>query len=180
MKRRIIGIDPGLANTGFGVIDDESGRLRLVGYGVVETAADEPLPSRLLKIHGGISRVVAEFTPDEAAMEELYFGRNATSALPVAEAKGVATLALAQGGLLPAMYRPNQIKSAVTGTQQSPKETVERYVAILLSLASPPRPDHAADALAAAITHAHCTRGGLGTAAKIRAGLAEDARKFRQ
>lgn len=179
MRRRIIGIDPGLANTGFGIIDEESGRLRLVGYGVVETAADEPHPSRLLKIHGGISRVVAEFAPDEAAMEELFFGRNATSAMGVSEAKGVATLALAQAGLITATYRPNQIKSSVTGTQQSPKETVERYVALLLSLKSPPRPDHAADALAAAITHAHYTRGIAG-GAKIGGGLAEGGQKFRE
>ncbi len=153
--RRIIGIDPGLANTGFGILDDFCGKFKLVSYGVIETPSSDLLHERLVKIHEGIKSVLLEFNPDEAAMEELYFGKNSSSAMNVAEAKGVATLSLALFGTAPKMYRPNQIKSAVTGTQQADKNTVEQYVALLLNLREVPKPDHAADALACAITHAH-------------------------
>lgn len=160
MKRtkRVIGIDPGLASTGFGIVDSAAGRIKLVSYGVIETSADEEHSTRLLAIYNRLLAVLDEFKPDEAEMEALYFARNVTSALAVAEAKGVVTLCLAQQHIPCTMYTPNQIKVAVTGTRTADKETVEQYVKILLNLETEPKPDHAADALAGAITHLHSTR----------------------
>ena len=153
--RRVLGIDPGLANTGFGVVDTCEGRIRLVSYGVIETSPEEDHHLRLLAIYNRLLAVIREFSPDEAAMETLYFSRNASSAMAVAEAKGVITLCLAQNAVPLFMYTPNKIKSSVTGSSGADKETVERYVQILLNLKEPPSPDHAADALAGAITHCH-------------------------
>ena len=158
-KRRVIGIDPGLAHTGFGVIDAIGSNIRLVSYGVIETPATEEHGTRLLAIYNRLVAVLAEFKPAQAAMEELYFARNVSSALSVSEAKGVVTMCLAQNALPLCMYRPNQIKYAVTGTKTADKKTVEQYVKILLNLETEPKPDHAADALAAAITHVFSTAG---------------------
>lgn len=156
-KRRVLGIDPGLANTGFGIVDFYNGTIRLVSYGVIETSCDEDHGVRLLAIYNRLLAVIDEFRPDEAEMETLYFSRNASSALAVAEAKGVITLCLAQQGIPLFMYTPNKIKSTVTGTASADKETVEQYVKILLNMKVAPSPDHAADALAGAITHIHST-----------------------
>lgn len=157
--RRVLGIDPGLANTGFGVIDCCCGKFRLVSYGVIETEAGVDLGERLLVIFSRIQAVIDEFRPDEACMEELFFARNVTSAISVAEAKGVATLCLAQNVIPLKEYKPNQIKKAVTGTASADKELVEKYVKILLNLEVQPKPDHAADALACAICHLHNSGG---------------------
>lgn len=157
--RRVLGIDPGLANTGFGVIDCCGGKFRLVSYGVIETEAGVDLGERLLVIFSRIQAVIDEFRPDEACMEELFFARNVTSAISVAEAKGVATLCLAQNVIPLKEYKPNQIKKAVTGTASADKELVEKYVKILLNLEVQPKPDHAADALACAICHLHNSGG---------------------
>lgn len=154
-KIRVLGIDPGLAHTGFGIIDAGGGKLRMVSYGVIETASSEDHSMRLLAIYNRLLAVVEEFRPDEAEMEALYFARNTSSALAVAEAKGVITLCLAQQAIPLTMYTPNQIKTAVTGTSSADKETVEQYVKLLLNLKTEPKPDHAADALAGAITHIH-------------------------
>lgn len=156
-SRRVIGIDPGLAHTGFGVIDANGNNIRLVAYGVIETPSTEEHGTRLLAIYNRIVAVIQEFRPCQAAMEELYFARNVSSAMSVAEAKGVVTMCLAQNALPLCMYRPNQIKYAVTGTKTADKKTVEQYVKILLNLETEPKPDHAADALAAAITHVFST-----------------------
>lgn len=156
-ERRVIGIDPGLAHTGFGVVDACGNSIRLVSYGVIETSSAEEHGTRLLAIYNRLSAVLREFHPGQAAMEELYFARNVSSAMSVAEAKGVVTLCLAQNALPLLMYRPNQIKYAVTGTKTADKKTVEQYVRILLSMETVPKPDHAADALAAAITHIFST-----------------------
>lgn len=153
--RRVLGIDPGLANTGFGVVDFVNGRYRMVSYGCITTKAGEPHGQRLMKIYSNLSAIIDEFRPDEAGMETLYFARNVTSALNVAEARGVVTLCLAQHGIELGEYQPNQIKQAVTGTTKADKELVEKYVKILLGLEVEPKPDHAADALAGAITHLH-------------------------
>jgi len=155
--RRVLGIDPGLANTGFGVVDYINGRYRMVSYGCITTSADEPHGQRLLKIYSHLCAVIDEFKPDEAGMETLYFARNVTSALSVAEARGVCTLCLAQHCIKLGEYQPNQIKQAVTGTTKADKALVEKYVKILLGLETEPKPDHAADALAGAITHLHYT-----------------------
>lgn len=153
--RRVLGIDPGLANTGFGVVDFSGGRYRMVSYGVISTSAESSRQERLLIIYNRLCAVIDEFKPEEAAMETLYFARNAASAMGVAEARGVVTLCLAQQCIPLSEYTPNQIKQAVTGTASSDKQLVEKYVQILLALAVPPKPDHAADALAGAITHLH-------------------------
>ena len=153
--RRVLGIDPGLANTGFGVVEFLDGRYRMVSYGCITTKADQPHGERLLTIYSRLCAVIDEFQPDEAGMETLYFARNVTSALSVAEARGVVTLCLAQHNIKLGEYQPNQIKQAVTGTAAADKELVERYVKILLGLKTEPKPDHAADALAGAITHLH-------------------------
>lgn len=156
-KRRIIGIDPGLAHTGFGIVDALGEQKRLVSYGIIETASADDQGTRLLAIHNRLVAVLQEFRPDEASMETLYFARNVTSALGVAEAKGVVTMTLAQFAVPLALYAPNQIKTSVTGTGRADKELVERCVKVLLRLETEPKPDHAADALAAAITHIHST-----------------------
>ncbi|MCQ2592643.1 MAG: crossover junction endodeoxyribonuclease RuvC [Treponema sp.] len=155
--RRVLGIDPGLANTGFGVVDFINGRYRMVSYGCITTGADEPHGQRLLKIYNNLLAVIDEFRPTEAAMESLYFAKNAKSAMGVSEARGVVTLCLAQQCIPLGEYRPVQIKQAVTGSQNADKELVERYVKLLLGLETEPKPDHAADALAGAITHLHNT-----------------------
>ncbi|MBQ7160046.1 MAG: crossover junction endodeoxyribonuclease RuvC [Treponema sp.] len=154
-KRRVIGIDPGLAHTGFGVIDAIGQSKRLVSYGIIETSPDDEHGTRLLAIYNRLVAILDEFKPDEASMEELFFARNVTSALNVAEAKGVVTMCLSQFAIPLSMYKPNQIKTSVTGTGKADKELVERYVKLLLNLETEPKPDHAADALAAAITHIH-------------------------
>lgn len=153
--KRVLGIDPGLANTGFGVVDYYNGRYRMVSYGCITTNADEPHGQRLLKIYSNLCSIIDEFKPDEAGMETLYFAKNASSAMGVAEARGVVTLCLAQHCINLGEYTPNQIKSAVTGSATADKELVERYMKILLNLEIEPKPDHAADALAGAITHIH-------------------------
>ena len=157
-KRRVIGIDPGLAHTGFGIIDFINGKMKLVSYGVIETSPEDSHELRLLSLYNRLDAVLNEFQPSEAEMETLYFARNISSAMAVSEAKGVATLAVARRGIPLNYYTPNQIKSAVTGTQSSNKETVQLYVKLLLNLKAVPEPDHAADALAGAITHIHSTQ----------------------
>ena len=151
--RRVIGIDPGLANTGFGIIDALGNNIKLVSYGVIETPSTEEKGIRLLAIYNRLHLILQEFKPEESAMEELYFAKNVSSAMAVSEAKGVVTMTLAQHTIPLSMYRPTQIKYAVTGTKTADKKTVEQYVKILLKLEVEPKPDHASDALAAAITH---------------------------
>lgn len=157
--RRVLGIDPGLANTGFGIIDSCHGQYRMVSYGVIETSSSQSHGERLLTIYSRLQAVIDEFKPDEACMEALFFARNVTSAISVAEAKGVVTLCLSQNAIPVNEYKPNQIKKAVTGTASADKELVERYVQLLLNLEVKPEPDHAADALAGAICHIHTAFG---------------------
>lgn len=155
--RRVLGVDPGLASCGFGVVDFYRNRCTLVEYGVIETSPETPHPARLLFIYREMSRVVKEFSPAEAGMETLYFAKNVTSALCVAEARGVVSLCLAEHGVCLAEYAPNTIKRAVSGVARADKRSVQEAVKLLLGLKEIPRPDHAADALAVAITHAHST-----------------------
>ena len=157
-NKRILGIDPGYANTGFGIVDFINGTMKLVGYGVIETDNSMTHSKRLLEIFNGIETVIEKYKPNECAMEDLFFGKNASSAMNVSEAKGVVTVALEKNSIPLFMYKPNQIKSSVTGTQSADKDTVERYVQILLRLKEKPNPDHAADALAMAITHINHSR----------------------
>ena len=153
--RRVLGIDPGLANTGFGIVDFYNGRYRMVSYGCISTNADEPHGQRLLKIYNHISSIIMEFKPTEAGMETLYFAKNVTSAMNVSEARGVVSLCLAQNCIPLGEWTPNQIKQAVCGTASADKKLVQQYVKLLLGLETEPKPDHAADALAGAITQLH-------------------------
>ncbi|MDR3283617.1 MAG: crossover junction endodeoxyribonuclease RuvC [Treponema sp.] len=151
--RRVLGIDPGLSSTGYGIVDFSNNRYSLVTYGVISTKAGEPHGERLLCIYNRLTAVLSEFQPTEAALETLYFARNVSSAIPVSEAKGVTILCLAQHVVPLAEYAPNTIKLSVTGTAAAGKEAVQKYVKLLLGLSKIPEPDHAADALAVAITH---------------------------
>lgn len=153
--RRVLGIDPGLANTGFGIVDFYNGRYRMVSYGCITTKADAPHGERLLSIYNRLCAVIDEFKPTEAGMETLYFAKNVTSAMAVSEARGVVSLCLSQHCIKLGEYTPNQIKKAVTGNTTADKELVQNYVKLLLGLTEIPRPDHAADALAGAVTHIH-------------------------
>ena len=153
--RRVLGIDPGLANTGFGVVDFCNGRYRMVSYGCITTDPNDSHGTRLMKIYSNLCAIIDEFKPTEAGMETLYFAKNVTSAMGVSEARGVVFLCLAQHGIKVGEYTPNQIKQAVSGSASGGKELVQKYVKILLGLETEPKPDHAADALAGAITHLH-------------------------
>lgn len=150
---RILGIDPGLAFTGFGIVDSVDNRIKLVTYGVIETCSKDSHSNRLTKIYDDLSAIIDKFKPNEAGMETLFFAKNAVSAMGVAEARGVVTLCLAKHGILCGEYTPNQIKQSVTGTAAADKKLVEKCVKILLGLEKEPKPDHASDALAGAITH---------------------------
>jgi crossover junction endodeoxyribonuclease RuvC len=152
----VLGIDPGLASTGYGVVARRDGRLVALDGGVIETGASLPHELRLAEIHAAVEALLAQHAPDALALEELYFGANARSALAVGQARGVVMLAAGQRGLPCAGYTPQQVKSAVCGSGRAAKEQVARMVRTLLALAEEPRPDHAADALAVAICHVNC------------------------
>ena len=154
----LLGIDPGLAATGWGVVRFDGARFRHVAHGVVSTGPELPLPDRLRAIYEGILSVLDEYQPDEAGVEELYFARNVASAIPVAHARGVAVLALGQRGVPTGFYQPQQVKQAVIGKGRAEKGQVQRLVAVLLGLAEIPSPDHAADALAVAVCHCQRSR----------------------
>ena len=153
----VIGIDPGLANTGYGVVGRRDGHLVALDGGVIETRAGLPAERRLADIHGAIAALIDEHVPDAMALEELYFGQNARSAFAVGQARGAVMLAAGQRGVPCAGYTPQQVKNAVCGSGRAQKGQVARMVATLLGLNDLPRPDHAADALAVAICHANRT-----------------------
>ena len=150
---RILGIDPGYAILGYGVIDVAGQKLTAVEYGVLETRAEEAFPVRLERLYNGVRDLLTRYTPDEAVFEELFFHRNTTTALSVGASRGVAVLAAQQAGIPLYEYTPIQIKLAVTGDGRADKKAVQRMVRLLLRLSSAPHPDDAADALAAAICH---------------------------
>jgi crossover junction endodeoxyribonuclease RuvC len=151
--RTVIGIDPGLASTGWGVVSFDGSRFIHEGHGVVTTDPAAPLPHRLLKIHSEIRKVLAAHSPSEAGVEDLFFSKNVTSAIQVAQARGVVLLALAQSRIQVGTYSPQQVKQAVIGRGKAAKDQVQRMVGIVLGLEEIPGPDHAADALAVAICH---------------------------
>jgi crossover junction endodeoxyribonuclease RuvC len=150
-----LGIDPGTANTGFGVVARVRGRLVALDGGVIETSPRTAAAARLAQIHGRVCDLIDEHRPDAVAVEDLYFGTNARSAFAVGQARGVVLLAAGQSGLDCASYTPQQVKGAVCGTGRADKAQVQRMVQALLSLTELPRPDHAADALAVAICHSN-------------------------
>jgi len=155
VKRRIIGIDPGLASTGWGVVDYENSRILYIAHGCIETEAALPRHERLFFIYRQINTVMDTYNPGEAAMETLYFGKNVTSAIAVAEARGVLSLAMAERNLPLVEFTPHAIKQAVVGVRRAEKIQVQEMVALILGLPVIPKPDHAADALGAAICAAH-------------------------
>jgi crossover junction endodeoxyribonuclease RuvC len=152
----VLGIDPGLANTGYGVVKRHAGRLVALDGGVIQTAAAAPQERRLADIHGAIEGLLEEHLPDAVALEQLYFGQNVRTAFAVGQARGVIMLAAGQRGVPCASYTPQQVKGAVCGSGRAQKDQVARMVKVLLGLAEEPRPDHAADALAVAVCHANC------------------------
>lgn len=153
--RVTLGIDPGTAIVGYAVVAAQGSELSMVTCDVITTPAGMPLPERLQHIYHRLSEIVSMYSPNEAAMEELFFAKNARTALSVGQARGVAMLALANGGLTVAEYTPKQVKQAVTGYGSANKEQVGEMVRILLRLKVIPRPDDAADAAAVAICHLH-------------------------
>ena len=155
---RVLGIDPGTAITGYGVVGEVQGELQPLAFGVIKTPADQPLPRRLQSIYRAISDLAEEWKPTAAAVEELFFSRNVRTAMSVGQARGVALLALADAGLDVAEYTPLAIKQAVTGYGNADKAQIQEMVRLLLRLEKVPRPDDAADALAVAICHLHSAR----------------------
>ena len=151
---RILGLDPGTATTGYGIIDAEDGRLTLVVYGVFSTPATDGAPQRLQSIFHQLNDLLAAHRPDTAGVEQVFFGRNITTAIAVGQARGVLLLALAEAGVPVSEYSPPKVKEAVTGYGKAEKAQVQLMVRHLLDLAETPHPDDAADALAVAITHA--------------------------
>ncbi|MET0686776.1 MAG: crossover junction endodeoxyribonuclease RuvC [Solirubrobacteraceae bacterium] len=151
----VVGIDPGTANTGYGVVARHGARLVALDGGVIETAAGLDPGERLATIHERVCALLEEYAPDALAVEDLYFGTNANSAFAVGQARGVVVLAAGQRKLPCFSYTPQQVKGAVCGSGRAGKDQVQRMVQTLLALAELPRPDHAADALAVAICHAN-------------------------
>jgi crossover junction endodeoxyribonuclease RuvC len=149
----VLGIDPGLANTGYGVVARRDGRLVALDGGVIQTRTGAPPERRLADIHVRIDALLAEHEPQGMALEELYFGQNVRTAFAVGQARGVVMLAAGQRGVPCESYTPQAVKSAVCGSGRAEKEQVARMVQALLGLESAPTPDHAADALAVAICH---------------------------
>lgn len=149
----VLGIDPGLAATGYGVLDVADNESRHVGDGVIRTTAGTDYGSRLLALHDHLRRVVEQFRPDEAALEQLFFSRNVRTAMPVAQARGVAILVLAQHGIPFSEYSPGEVKLALAGHSRADKKQMMNAVRLVLGPAAQPTGDHAADALAVALCH---------------------------
>ncbi|MEX2448148.1 MAG: crossover junction endodeoxyribonuclease RuvC [Solirubrobacterales bacterium] len=154
----VMGIDPGAANLGFGIVRVEGNRMVALDGGVVETAAGAPMERRLQQIHGELAQLIAWHEPAALAIEDVFFGKNVRTAMAVGQASGVTMLAAAQAGVACFAYTPQAIKMAVCGFGAAGKGQVQRMVGTLLGLPEPPHPDHAADALAVAICHG----GGVG------------------
>jgi crossover junction endodeoxyribonuclease RuvC len=153
---RILGLDPGYAILGWGVLDFNKGKFRPVAYGSVTTEAGEPMPARLGKLYASVMEIIAEYEPEVAAIEELFFNRNVTTAIPVGQARGVVLLAAAKNNIPIVERTPMQIKQDVTGYGKADKKQVIYMVTKLLHLPEPPKPDDTADALAVAICTTYC------------------------
>jgi crossover junction endodeoxyribonuclease RuvC len=152
---RTIGIDPGTALLGWGVLDEQGGTLREVAHGALTTPTRTPQAQRLLRLHQELGELLQQYAPDAAAVEELFFSRNVTTALAVGQARGVVLLTLAQAAIPVYEYKPRAVKQAVSGYGAAQKRQMQEMVQMTLQLAALPRPDDAADALAIAICHAY-------------------------
>ncbi len=151
----VLGIDPGTATTGYGLVEASTdGQVVAVHYGVLTTPAGAALPQRLLRLHRALQQLLEQYQPQAAAVEKLFFQRNVTTAMSVGQARGVVLLTLAAQGLPVAEYTPNEVKEAITGYGSAGKSQMQRMVQMLLNLETLPRPDDAADALAVALCHA--------------------------
>jgi crossover junction endodeoxyribonuclease RuvC len=152
----VIGLDPGTATTGYGLVrEDSDGSLTGLAYGVILTPARTPMAERLARLHGELAEIIERHKPDAAAVEKLFFQKNVSTAISVAQGRGAALVALAQAGLDVAEYTPMEIKQAIAGYGGADKAQMQQMVRALLGLADLPRPDDAADALAVAICHLH-------------------------
>lgn len=155
----VLGIDPGTAIVGYGLVrEHRDGSLEAVHHGVIRTPAKTPMPERLMTIYDDLTAIVERFQPDRAAVEELFFSRNVTTAITVSQGRGVVLLALQKAGLVIHEYKPNFIKQSITGYGGAGKKQMQEMVRMLLNLEKIPRPDDAADALAIAITDVHSGR----------------------
>lgn len=154
-----IGIDPGTAITGYGLVrEEEDGSLTVIDYGAITTSSSMPMPERLVQLYQQLKKLIDLYDPQSGAVEKLFFARNVRTALTVGQARGVALLALAEAGVSLAEYTPNEVKQAVAGFGGADKNQVQKMVQALLELEEIPQPDDAADALAVAICHLHSAR----------------------
>ena len=151
----VLGIDPGTARTGYGIVAREGSSVQLLDYGCFETINDRPLSDRLVLIHAAIDELIETHSPEAVGVERLFFNKNVQSAFAVGQARGVVLLAAGQHGLPVAEYGPHEVKMAVTGYGRAPKAQVQRMVQMVLGMSELPKPDDAADALAVAICLAH-------------------------
>jgi crossover junction endodeoxyribonuclease RuvC len=154
----VLGIDPGTAATGYGIVERAGSKLRMVDYGCFETLSTDNLPHRLLLIHQAVSELIAEHQPALVGVERLFFNRNVQTAFAVGQARGAVLLAAAEAGVPVFEYGPHEVKMAVTGYGRADKAQVQRMVQVVLGMSVLPRPDDAADALAVAICLAHAQR----------------------
>jgi crossover junction endodeoxyribonuclease RuvC len=154
----VLGIDPGTATTGYGLVRDTDTGLSLAAYGVILTPAHAPMPERLKTIYHELKQLLALHQPDSGAVEKLFFQRNVSTAMTVGQARGVAILALAEAGVSVGEYTPRDVKQAVAGYGGADKPQMQQMVRALLNLPEIPKPDDAADALAVAICHLHSAR----------------------
>lgn len=155
----VLGLDPGTATTGYGFVrEDEDGTLVAVAYGVITTKPSADMQDRLLLLYNTLSSLIKQHQPDQIAIEQLFFGKNVTTGITVAQARGVMLLVTAQHGVPMGEYKPMQIKQSIAGYGGADKVQMQVMIQQLLNLDSPPRPDDAADALAVAITHLNSTR----------------------
>jgi crossover junction endodeoxyribonuclease RuvC len=152
-RLRVIGIDPGLTTTGYGIIERTGSELRPVAYGVLRTAPSEPPAVRLAELQEMLAGVLGDFAPDVAAMERLFFNSNVRTAMSVGQASGVMLATLGRAGIVPVMYTPPEVKQSVVGVGNADKRQVQAMTARVLGLSQPPRPADAADACALAICH---------------------------
>lgn len=152
---KILGIDPGLATVGYGIIEYIGNKYNAIDYGIIETKNTYDEPTRLFQIYKSLSKLIEKYEPNEVAIEELFFNKNIRTAIQVAQARGVEILVCMEKNLEVYEYTPLQIKQAVVGYGRAEKRQVQEMVKMLLNLKDIPRPDDAADGLAIAITHAH-------------------------
>lgn len=157
---RILGIDPGYALMGFGVIEQKGNRFQVIDYGSISTGPSASMPERLKYLYSSLMDIIAETNPDQAALEELFYNTNAKTVINVGQARGVAVLACVNSGLPVSEYTPLQIKQALVGYGRAEKKQVQQMVKSLLGLEKVPKPDDTADALAVAICHANSSVGG--------------------